>query len=86
VNGDGTIEGWPYRGPVKPSRLETRYVRAVDQLHKADARMRRAFHAWEKARAAVQRIERRLDQDSAVPPPRPQVVGPDPELNDELPA
>lgn len=41
--------------------LGAAYGRALDQVNRAEAKMRRAFHAWEKARAALLRCERRLD-------------------------
>lgn len=37
------------------------YGKQLDKCARAEARMRRAFHAWEKERAALQRCERRLD-------------------------
>lgn len=37
------------------------YGLALDRLHIAEARLRRAFHAWEKCRAALIRCEQRLD-------------------------
>lgn len=42
--------------------LGAAYGRALDQVNRAEARMRRAFHAWEKARAALIRCERRMDR------------------------
>lgn len=37
------------------------YGAALDQLNRAELKLRRAFHAWEKRRAALIRAERRLD-------------------------
>lgn len=58
-----TIEGWPYVGHAKQGKdLQSRYNRAEAALKKAEARMRRAFTAWEKARRAHSRITKQLEQ------------------------
>jgi hypothetical protein len=44
--------------------------------------MRRAFNAWEKARAAERRAAKALEREPAAGPRPP--AGPDPELNDAL--
>lgn len=78
-----TIEGWPYRtDPRQLQGVQARYTRAVAQLRKADTRMRRAFHAWEKARSTVARYERALElEPHEAQIPHVPVV----ELDDPLP-
>jgi hypothetical protein len=58
-----TIEGWPYAGDKRQGKdLQTRYTRTASALAKAEARMRRAFNAWEKARAAHARVCKALEK------------------------
>jgi len=82
ARGQGTIEGWPFDGPPESVGAQARYNKAAARLTRAEARMRRSFNAWEKARAAERRMAKALERDGA-PGPHPP-AGPDPELNDRL--
>lgn len=42
--------------------LGAAYGAQLDRVNRAEAKLRRAFHAWEKERAALIRRERQLDQ------------------------
>jgi len=42
------------------------YALALVQAERAEARMLRAFHAWEKRKAALRRAEFRLDRAQRV--------------------
>lgn len=58
-----SIEGWPYADHPKRGRdLQTRFTKADANLKRAEARMRRAFTAWEKARREFARVARRLEK------------------------
>lgn len=58
-----TIEGWPYEGHPKTGKdLQTKYQKAEKALFKAEARMRRAFTAWEKARATHKRVIKQIEK------------------------
>lgn len=58
-----TLEGWPYADHPKRGRdLQSKYNKAEQALFKAEQRMRRAFNAWEKARAAHKRIIKQLEK------------------------
>lgn len=58
-----TIEGWPYdKHPKRGKDLQTKYNRAEAALFRAEQKMRRAFNAWEKARAAHKRIIKQLEK------------------------
>lgn len=58
-----TVEGWPYEGHAKQGKdLQSKYNRAEKALFRAEARMRRAFTAWEKARATHKRIVKLLEK------------------------
>lgn len=58
-----TLEGWPYADHPKRGRdLQTKYHAAAAQLVRAEAKMRRAFNAWEKARRAHARVIKQLEK------------------------
>lgn len=59
-----TIEGWPYANDKRQGKdLQTKFKAAEKVLHRAEAKMRRAFVAWEKARATHKRIVKLLEKD-----------------------
>lgn len=58
-----TIEGWPYAtDPKRGKDLQTKYHKAERALVAAEKKMRRAFNAWDRARAAHQRIIKQLEE------------------------
>jgi len=52
------------RSPKQRAALERRYAKARVALERAEARMARAFTAWQKLRASVRRYERELDREA----------------------
>jgi uncharacterized protein YdcH (DUF465 family) len=50
------------RGRKNPAKLDNQYADALEDLHDADAKMRRAFHAYEKAQARVKRLGKMIDK------------------------
>ena len=51
------------KAKVRPSaRLAQRYAKTMDKLQKAEAKMTRAFRAWDKLRQQARRYERQLDK------------------------
>lgn len=57
------IEGWPYEDhPKRGKDLQTKYHKAEKALYRSEARMRRAFTAWEKARRDHKRIVKLLEK------------------------
>lgn len=60
-----TLEGWPYANHPKRGRdLQSKYDKAEKALFRAEQKMRRAFNAWEKARAAHKQIIKQLEKPS----------------------
>lgn len=58
-----SIEGWPYADhPKRGKDLQSRYQKAETALKRAEAKMRRAFNAWDKARAAYTRVIKQLEK------------------------
>jgi hypothetical protein len=50
--------------PRDMDKVGRQYAEALDELRAADAKMRRAFHAYERAQKAVRRLEKILDKAS----------------------
>jgi hypothetical protein len=50
----------PRRG--RRGRMEGRLLKAIEAMDRAEEQMTRAFRRWDKARGAVRRIGRLLDQ------------------------
>lgn len=50
--------------PNRPKRdsLGLRYAKLLEQHNRNQAKLRRAFRAWEKTNAALKRAEKRLDK------------------------
>lgn len=50
--------------PDRPKRdsLGLRYAKLLEQHDRNQAKLRRAFRAWEKTNAALKRAEKRLDK------------------------
>lgn len=58
-SGEGGRMSASKRRPANPG---AQYGAALDRVRAAERDMRRAFHRWEKHRAALARCERRLDE------------------------
>jgi hypothetical protein len=51
------------RGPKRRARLEDKLADAIDAEERARAKMRRTFHAWEKAAALVERLNKSITKE-----------------------
>jgi hypothetical protein len=55
----------PTRGKTRgrtPAKLDNQYADALEDMEAAESKMRRAFHAYEKAQARVKRLGKLLDK------------------------
>jgi hypothetical protein len=52
----------PAPRPIDGSKVGRQYADALDVLKAADAKMRRAFHVYERAQKQVRRLEKLLDR------------------------
>lgn len=52
----------PTPAQTASNKLANRYADAIDKLQRKEAKMRRAFTAWDSQRAVVARLNKQLDK------------------------